>query len=139
MALCSKHATKSLVIISSGEIVAIKKLKSKYSHWEQCVNLPEVKSLIQLAHPNIVALIEIIKEGELVCFVFEFLEMNVYDYMKSREKVLNEIQIRNIIFQTLQGLAYMHSHNYIHRDIKPENLLYFHDTIKIADFGLITQ
>ena len=100
-----------------------------------CVNLAEVRSLIKLAHPNIVTLIEIIKEGETVYFVFEYLEMNIYDYMKSRDKYLNELQIRNIIYQTLQGLAYMHKHNYFHRDMKPENLLYFHDTVKIADFG----
>ena len=102
-----------------------------------CINLAEVRSLIKLAHPNIVTLIEIIKEGETVYFVFEYLEMNIYDYMKSRDKYLNELQIRNIIYQTLQGLAYMHKHNYFHRDMKPENLLYFHDTVKIADFGFI--
>ena len=43
--------------------------------------------------------------------------------------------IRNIMFQSLQGLAYMHKHNYLHRDLKPENLLCYHQTVKIADFG----
>lgn len=39
------------------------------------------------------------------------------------------------MFQTLQGLAYMHKYNYFHRDLKPENLLCYYQTIKIADFG----
>ena len=40
------------------------------------------------------------------------------------------------MFQTLQGLAYMHKNNYFHWDLKPENLLCYHQTVKIADFGL---
>jgi protein kinase len=57
--------------------------------------------------------------------------------MKERKNKLNEIEIRNIMFQTLQGIHYMHSvHKYFHRDLKPENLLEFKGTVKIADFGL---
>lgn len=43
------------------------------------------------------------------------------------------------MYQTLQGLAYMHKNNYFHRDLKPENLLCYHQTIKIADFGLAKE
>jgi protein kinase len=43
------------------------------------------------------------------------------------------------MFQTLQGLSYMHKHNYLHRDLKPENLLVYHQTVKIADFGLAKE
>ena len=41
------------------------------------------------------------------------------------------------MYQTLQGLAYMHRHGFFHRDLKPENLLEMNGTIKIADFGLV--
>ena len=44
--------------------------------------------------------------------------------MKERKKLLPEQDVRNIMFQTLQGLAYMHKNNYFHRDMKPENVLY---------------
>ena len=33
-------------------------------------------------------------------------------------------QIRDIMKQVLNGMAYIHSRGYFHRDIKPENLLY---------------
>lgn len=33
----------------------------------------------------------------------------------------------------------MHKKNYFHRDLKPENLLCYHETIKIADFGLAKE
>ena len=72
-------------------------------------------------------------------FVFEYLDLNVYQLMRERKKLFPEQMIRNIMFQSLQGLAYMHKHNYLHRDLKPENLLCYHQTVKIADFGLAKE
>ena len=43
------------------------------------------------------------------------------------------------MYQTLQGLAYMHKQGYFHRDMKPENLLCYGKTVKIADFGLARE
>ena len=62
----------------TSEVVAIKKMKKKYFNWEQCVDLREIKSLIKLSHPNIVKLKEVIKEKNVLIFVFEFLELNIY-------------------------------------------------------------
>jgi len=57
--------------------------------------------------------------------------------MKDRTHDFPEVQIKSIMFQTLQGLAYMHKHGFFHRDLKPENLLLdFDNTLKIVDFGL---
>lgn len=39
----------------------------------------------------------------------------------------------------LQGLAFMHKHNFFHRDIKPENMLIKGDVVKIGDFGLARE
>ena len=33
----------------------------------------------------------------------------------------------------------MHKNNYFHRDLKPENILWYHNTVKIADFGLARE
>ena len=68
--------------------------------------------------------------------VFEYLRKNVYELTKNRKKPFNDVEVRNIMYQTLQGLAYMHRHGYFHRDMKPENILEYNNTIKIADFGL---
>ena len=122
-----------------GEIVAIKKMKKKYYKWDQCISLREILSLMKLHHPNIVQLYEVILEKNVLHFVFEYLDQNVYQLMKDRKRLFSEHQIRNIMFQTLQGLAYMHKNNYFHRDLKPENLLSYHQTIKIADFGLAKE
>ncbi|KAL5099851.1 hypothetical protein RYX36_004178 [Vicia faba] len=123
----------------AGEVVAIKKMKKKYYSWEECVNLREVKSLRKMNHPNIVKLKEVIRESDILYFVFEYMECNLYQLMKDREKLFSESEIRNWCFQVFQGLAYMHQRGYFHRDLKPENLLVSKDIIKIADFGLARE
>eukprot|EP00026_Physarum_polycephalum_P007029 Phypoly_transcript_07082.p1 GENE.Phypoly_transcript_07082~~Phypoly_transcript_07082.p1 ORF type:complete len:433 (+),score=65.04 Phypoly_transcript_07082:304-1602(+) len=123
----------------SGEVVAIKKMKKKFYSWEECLQLREVKSLKKLSHPNIVKLREVIRENDELYFVFEFLDGNLYELMKDRDKLIPEAKIRNFIYQILQGLAYMHKHGFFHRDMKPENILISKDTLKVADFGLVRE
>ncbi|XP_009794518.1 cyclin-dependent kinase F-4-like [Nicotiana sylvestris] len=123
----------------TGEVVAIKKMKKKYYSWEECINLREVKSLRKMIHPNIVKLKEVIRENDILYFVFEYMECNLYHLMKDRPKLFLESEVRNWCFQIFQGLAYMHQRGYFHRDLKPENLLVSKDTIKIADFGLARE
>mmetsp|Transcript_41978 Transcript_41978/g.50881 ORF Transcript_41978/g.50881 Transcript_41978/m.50881 type:complete len:472 (-) Transcript_41978:1036-2451(-) len=124
---------------SSNEVVAIKKMKRKFYSWEECMALREVKSLRKLNHPNCVKLKEVIRENDELYFVFEFMDCNLYQMIKDRDKLLPEAKIRNWCFQIMQGIAYIHKHGYFHRDLKPENLLVHHDTIKIADFGLARE
>jgi len=123
----------------TGEIVAIKKMKRKYYSWEECINLREVKSLRKMNHPNIVKLKEVIRENDILYFVFECMECNLYQLMKDRAKLFSEAEVRNWCFQVFQGLAYMHQRGYFHRDLKPENLLVSKDLIKLADFGLARE
>lgn len=122
------------------EYVAIKQMKKKYSSWEECKNLREVKSLTILKHNNIIRVKEMIRVDDNLNLIFEFMEMNVYELMQNRsEKQFNENEIRSIIKQTLEATAFMHKYGVFHRDLKPENLLVKEDTIKIADFGLARE
>mmetsp|Transcript_1310 Transcript_1310/g.2904 ORF Transcript_1310/g.2904 Transcript_1310/m.2904 type:complete len:483 (+) Transcript_1310:220-1668(+) len=125
--------------ISTGEVVAIKKMKQKYYSWEECMKLREINSLRKLIHPNIVKLKEVIRENDELHMVFEHMDCNLYEYMKSRVKPIPENKIRNIMFQTTQGLHHVHKGGYFHRDMKPENLLCCGDTVKLADFGLARE
>ncbi|KNE63897.1 CMGC/RCK/MAK protein kinase [Allomyces macrogynus ATCC 38327] len=119
--------TVSLAIHSpTGEKVAIKKMKKRYTSWDECVNLREVKSLKKLVHPCIVRLREVMRENERLFFVFEYLDENLFQVMKARKAAqvpFTEHEIRWIIYQILLGLAYMHKHGFFHRDLKPENLM----------------
>ncbi|XP_058232456.1 serine/threonine-protein kinase MAK isoform X3 [Hemibagrus wyckioides] len=124
----------------SGELVAIKRMKRKFYSWEECMNLREVKSLKKLNHANVVKLKEVIRENDQLYFVFEYMKENLYQLMKDRNKLFPESVIRNITFQILQGLSFIHKHGFFHRDIKPENLLCMGpELVKIADFGLARE
>ncbi|KAG8511966.1 Serine/threonine-protein kinase ICK [Galemys pyrenaicus] len=126
--------------IESGELIAIKKMKRKFYSWEECMNLREVKSLKKLNHANIVKLKEVIRENDHLYFIFEYMKENLYQLIKERNKLFPECAIRNIMYQILQGLAFIHKHGFFHRDLKPENLLCMGpELVKIADFGLARE
>ncbi|KAL0369433.1 UNVERIFIED_CONTAM: Serine/threonine-protein kinase MHK [Sesamum angustifolium] len=61
------------VNIETSEIVAVKKMKRKFYYWEECVNLREVKSLRRLNHPNIIKLLEIVRQNNELFFIFEYM------------------------------------------------------------------
>ncbi|KAF7659501.1 hypothetical protein LDENG_00296860 [Lucifuga dentata] len=153
----------------SGELVAIKRMKRKFYSWEECMNLREVKSLKKLNHANVVKLKEVIRENDHLYFVFEYMKENLYQLMKDRKKLFpesvirnisfqilqglsfihkngrenkmfSENEIRNIMYQVLSGLAFVHKHGFFHRDMKPENLLCMGpELVKVADFGLARE
>ena len=114
-------------------------MKKKFYSWEECMALREIKSLRKLSQPNIVKLKEVIRVNDDLYFVFEYMEMNIYEQMKSRSKDFPEKDVKCIMYQTILGLAYMHKHGFFHRDMKPENLLSKGEVVKIADFGLARE
>lgn len=48
------------VNIKTNEVVAIKKMKQKYSSWDECLELREIKSLRKIDHPNIAKMKEVL-------------------------------------------------------------------------------
>jgi len=130
------------LVVKTGEVVAIKKMKKKFYSWDECMSLKELKSLKKLNHPNVTKLKEVVKVSDELYFVFEYLEKNIYQMYseaKASGKPIPESQIRSIIYQTAAGLAHMHKQGFFHRDLKPENLLMKGDTVKVADFGLARE
>uniref|UniRef100_A0A0N4ZNA1 non-specific serine/threonine protein kinase n=1 Tax=Parastrongyloides trichosuri TaxID=131310 RepID=A0A0N4ZNA1_PARTI len=126
--------------LDTGDIVAIKRMKKKFYSWDEAMALREVKSLKKLSHPNIIKLKEVLRENDILYFVFEFMQENLYELMKDRDRFFPENVIRNIIYQVLQGLSYMHKNGFFHRDMKPENIMCNGtELVKIADFGLARE
>ena len=75
---------------TTGNRVAVKVIKKSFATWEECLKLRELKSLKKLRHPNIVRLLEVIRDkrrGQL-WFVFEFMESDLYKVMTGRRKAL---------------------------------------------------
>ena len=83
---------------------------------------------------------QVIRENDILYFVFEFMQENLYELMKDRDRYFPESVIRNIIYQVLQGLSFMHKNGFFHRDMKPENIMCNGtELVKIADFGLARE
>eukprot|EP01083_Nonionella_stella_P132716 403503_1 len=69
----------------NGELVAIKTLKRKFSTWDECITLREIKSLQSMPkNDNIVLIKELIREDDSqLHFVFEYMsDGNLYQLMK---------------------------------------------------------
>ncbi|CAF4377137.1 unnamed protein product, partial [Adineta steineri] len=98
------------------------------------------QALQKIRHANIIKLKEVIREDNNLYMIFEYMNENLYELMKKRDRLFPETNVRNVIFQLLQGLAYMHKLGFFHRDLKPENILCKGvELIKIADFGLARE
>ncbi|KAI3954070.1 hypothetical protein MKW98_017894 [Papaver atlanticum] len=114
---------------ATSDIVAIKQIKKSCSSWEDCLELPEVKTLNQFKNtPNIVRLRNVIKEHDVLYLITQIIE--------GQDRPFFRAEIRGWSRQILQALTQMHRPGgYFHRDLKPDNLLVTKDgNIKIADF-----
>ena len=96
-------------------------------------NFMEIK---ELSHPNILSYKAIYFELEYQrCYL-------VMDYFPFPElenvAIESEAELRDITYQLLATLKYLHSNKICHRDIKPENILYDRKNkiIKLIDFGV---
>ena len=56
------------------------------------------KVMLNLRHPNIVAIKEVIREENTLFFVMEYMSANLYECMKDRVKFFSEDQVRNIMY-----------------------------------------
>ena len=102
--------------------------------------IDEPLKIIQLNHPNVVKLKEVIRENNRLYFVFEYVKGDLLGLMRDTNDFFPESCVRTIVLQIFQALAYMHRNGFFHRDLKPENILCSSpDMVKIADFGLARE
>lgn len=78
---------------------------------------------------NAIKLLDIVKEGEVYCLVFEHVAAT--DYRKLLE-IITPRDCKYYIYQTLKGLHFAHSQGIMHRDIKPQNVIIDHDRKKVS-------
>jgi len=119
-------------------LVAVKRMKKRWDGgWAECKQLKELESLrIIPPHQNIIPLYDsfILPTTKELYFVFECMEGNLYQLIKSRKgKPLAGGLVASIFRQVVSGLSHIHAYGYFHRDMKPENLLV--TTTGLADYS----
>jgi serine/threonine protein kinase len=73
---------------TTGNEVAIKKMKKKVRSWAECTELREVKVLDKVKHHNIVKLLEVLKINDELFLIFEYVHTNLYKlYLGFRQRV----------------------------------------------------
>eukprot|EP01062_Namystynia_karyoxenos_P036423 TRINITY_DN2652_c0_g4_i1.p1 TRINITY_DN2652_c0_g4~~TRINITY_DN2652_c0_g4_i1.p1 ORF type:complete len:447 (+),score=172.01 TRINITY_DN2652_c0_g4_i1:185-1342(+) len=127
----------------NGRLVAVKKVFDVFDDLVDARRiLREVVLLRYLRHPNVSALLNILRPREPVheykdlYLILEHMDTDLHQVVRSRQP-LTEAHRQYFVYQIFKALAFMHSRNVIHRDIKPGNLLLSRDcTLKVCDFGL---
>jgi len=128
-------------IENDNKICAVKKIKLGHrTEVKDGINrtaLREIKLLQELAHANIIGLLDVFGHKTSISMVIEFMETDLELIIKDTTLVLSPPHIKSFTLQMLQGLEYLHMNWVLHRDMKPNNLLLdINGVLKIADFGL---
>ncbi|XP_069067758.1 cyclin-dependent kinase 6 isoform X3 [Pleurodeles waltl] len=132
---------------NGGRFVALKQVRVQTG--EEGMPLSTIREVAVLRHletfehPNIVRLFDVCtvsrtdRETKLT-LVFEHVDQDLTTYLeKVPEPGVPAETIKDMMFQLLQGLDFLHSHRVVHRDLKPQNILVTSSgQIKLADFGL---
>ncbi len=124
---------------SSGQVVAIKVLRQRFSDSEKMVSrfLREGEIGMTLQHPNIVPVYEVNSMAGTHFLVMEFVEgSTLRDFVKARKKV-DPLQATKLMIDITQGLRYAFERGVSHRDLKMTNVLVSaKGQAKLVDFGL---
>jgi beta-lactam-binding protein with PASTA domain/tRNA A-37 threonylcarbamoyl transferase component Bud32 len=97
----------------------------------------EAAHAAKLAHPNIVNIYDVGREGERYFIVMELVDGATLAEMIDGETRLPEAVAIDFAVQICSGLAYAHRQGLLHRDVKPANVLITRDdVVKISDFGI---
>ncbi|KAI8977211.1 kinase-like domain-containing protein [Mycotypha africana] len=100
--------------------------------------LREIKIMSHFRHPNLVHLREAGLYDDHLFMCMELMTCSVFSLLvQCQNSGLSEPIAVRIGRECLEGIAYLHSKNYMHRDIKSENILVNTlGEVKLADFGL---
>jgi len=96
----------------------------------------EARLLVDLNHPNIVRVWELIKTLNTVYIVMEYEEGEDLKHYLQKHQKLSEYEIIKIIIPILEAIKFIHIRGILHRDIAPDNIYMRSDgTPIVIDFG----
>jgi serine/threonine-protein kinase len=100
--------------------------------------LREAETAAQLSHPNIVPIYSVDEKGGLVFFVMGFVDGDNLAQRIHAQGPMPPVEVRRILCEVSDALAYAHANKVVHRDIKPDNILIDAHTQRpmVTDFGI---
>jgi serine/threonine-protein kinase len=100
--------------------------------------LREAETAAQLSHPNIVPIYTVEERDNLVYFIMAFIGGDNLAKRLQDEGAMEPDEVRRILREVGEALAYAHKRNVVHRDIKPDNILLDEDSGRamVTDFGI---
>ncbi len=99
----------------------------------------EAKSLARINHPNILQIYDFGDDPQLGLYfmIIEFVEGLDLGEVLNRRGLLDQVEVLDLLRQSVMGLEAAAEKNVIHRDIKPDNLMISgNGLVKVSDFGL---
>jgi serine/threonine protein kinase len=118
--------------------VALKILHEQYTRDEDYVERfrREARAVAQLAHPNIVTVIDRGEQEGRQFIVFEYIDGENLKELSNRGPLDAREAIR-LALQVARALSFAHERGLVHRDVKPQNVLLNEDgQAKVTDFGI---
>ncbi len=119
--------------------VAIKILHERFADDGEYVERfrHEARSVAQLAHPNIVTVIDRGEDQGRQYIVFEFVDGKNLKELIVRSGPLPLQRAVELAIAVADGLAFAHERGLVHRDVKPQNVLLTENgSVKVTDFGI---
>lgn len=77
----------------------------------------EFKIMTEVRHPKIIHLHGVFESDNSTYIIMDFLELSLLSWLQKHPFPTPE-EAKKIIFQLLQGLAYLHKKGIMHRDLK---------------------
>jgi eukaryotic-like serine/threonine-protein kinase len=119
--------------------VALKMLHEHYSQDDEYVERfrREARAVAQLAHPNVVTVIDRGEHEGRQYIVFEYVDGENLKELVGREGALPPRQVIELGLQIASALASAHARGVVHRDVKPQNVILTDEgRPKVTDFGI---
>ena len=118
--------------------VALKILHQRFGDDEEYVERfrREARAVAQLAHPNIVTVIDRGEDAGRQYIVFEYVEGDDLKQLIDKAGPLPIDQVVELGREIAAALAFAHERGIVHRDVKPQNVLLSEGRAKVTDFGI---
>ncbi len=120
-----------------GSQAAIKVLSAPLAPDATSGFLDEARTLVRLAHPHIIRLLDYGVQEQTPFLVMEYAPGGTLRRLHPRGERLPLPTVVEYVQQVAEALQYAHDERLIHRDVKPDNLLLGrHGEILLSDFGI---